>query len=381
MAKILSKKLDFSDGSYPLGGNDEMTFSSQSEHNIEANSILINAKSQSEFQLVSIDALYPGKVGDDLRTKCNAICASHTHYSPMIDDAKPRLGQMSQKAYDKWLACLQDESNSYHASFDTCIFLRANVPLHIYRRLDMPRNLLNKFLNPRVGLFPNEHVEIDNALYVWMFQKSHNVKFVFVYHAGHPVSRHDGTIISADYIASIRQGIREEYGQIPIIFLQGCGADIRPNITKKRRQYLPKFWLNRQFKAPPSIEEQSTIDLTYKTSIQNLKKIGEFSCHEADFEAEQKRLTVKGCEPILYPSLRIGNHFAFHFLPFELSHLFHLNIQARDKRCFLVSCCQDTRGYLPHPQQIDYGGYEVDKSREYMGLETRQELVESEFLI
>ena len=68
-----------------------------------------------------------------------------------------------------------------------------------------------------------------------------DVKFAFVYHAGHPVSRHDSTVISADYIAAIREGIRDIYGQIPIIFLQGCGGDIRPNITKKRRKYLPKL--------------------------------------------------------------------------------------------------------------------------------------------
>lgn len=381
MAKLLSKTLDFSDGPYPLGGNDENSFSTQSEPNIEANSLSIKTKSKSEFQLVSIDALYPGNVGHNLPSKQSAICASHTHYAPMIDDTKPRLGQMSQKAYDKWLACLQDESSFYNVSFDKCIFLNTNVPLHIYRRLDMPRNLMNKVLNPRVGLFPNGYVEIDNALYVWLFQKGQDVKFAFVYHAGHPVSRHDSTVISADYIAAIREGIRDIYGQIPIIFFQGCGGDIRPNITKKRRKYLPKLWLNKRFKAPPSIEEQSAIDLTYKSSIQNLTIIDEFPCCEDDFEAEQKHLTVKGCAPISYPSLRIGTHFTFHFLPFELSHLFHLDIQAQDKRCFLVSCCQNTIGYLPHPQQIVYGGYEVDKSRVFMGLEARQELVESEFLI
>jgi hypothetical protein len=38
---------------------------------------------------------------------------------------------------------------------------------------------------------------------------------------------------------------------------------------------------------------------------------------------------------------------------------------------FIVSCSNHTLGYLPYPNQLSSGGYEVDGSRRYMGLKNR----------
>ena len=230
-------------------------------------------------------------------------------------------------------------------------------------------------------MFPNNRLKIDSNIYVWIFKAKGVPKFAFVYYAGHPVTRHDSEVISSDYIGTIRTQMRKQFGIIPILFMQGCGADIRPNITSKRKSYLPKLWLNNRFKAPPSQEDQSFIDHACRNAIQNLSLEDEFVFDEKKIKLLQKSLKLKGEKPITYPVVSLSAELNFHFLPFELSHLFHLNIQKKVKGCFLVSCSQNTYGYLPHPQQLKYGGYEVDSSRVYMGLKSRQELLESEFLI
>jgi hypothetical protein len=70
----------------------------------------------------------------------------------------------------------------------------------------------------------------------------------------------------------------------------------------------------------------------------------------------------------------IGQQLSFDFLPFEVSHYFHMEAQKKDPMHFLVSCVNDTLGYLPHPRQLSAGGYEVDGSRNCMNLGERVEL-------
>ena len=381
MVKLICKKLDFSDASYSIGGNGRGQFSKQCDQSIECNIVKFNSSLNNNFNLIAIDALYPGKIAKSLPLDKTIICASHSHYSPMIDDQKPKLGEMSHSAFTKWFDCIISTDQEKHTTIDECIHFKAEVPVHIYRRLDYPHHVINRFLNPRVGLFPNETFKIDSHVYVWLFNNKSRAKFAFAYHAGHPVTRHDSLVISSDYVGVIRSELRKRFGNIPIIFMQGCGADIRPNVTTKRRPYLPKLWLNKCFKSPPSQQEQLCIDDAYKSAIKNLTFEGAFVCDEKKIRLSQKTLTLKGQKPIYYPMLSLSNIFDFHFFPFELSHLFHLDTQRKAEGSFLVSCSQDTLGYLPHPKQLRYGGYEVDKSRTYMGLKHRQELLESEILL
>ena len=136
----------------------------------------------------------------------------------------------------------------------------ARVPVQVYRRMDYPRHSLNRFLNARVGLFPNDGLAIDQQVYVWLFEAGSTPQFAMVYHAGHPVSRHSSLSISPDYVGVIRSAIREKWSDMPVLFLQGCGADLRPRIVGRRISRLPFFWLNKKFVAPPSSQQQAWID-------------------------------------------------------------------------------------------------------------------------
>ena len=67
--------------------------------------------------------------------------------------------------------------------------------------------------------------------------------------------------------------------------------------------------------------------------------------------------------------LYFHDNLSFHFLPFEVSHLFHL--KDTNSTNYIVGCAGDTFGYLMHPSQLAFGGYEVDGSRSTMGLKKR----------
>lgn len=379
MIESFSESIYFEPGCC-LGGNAADTMAQSAPQPLELNGISIDRGLSGEFTIATIDALYSGEMATNFGSKRNIFCASHTHYAPMIDANKHLLGGFSNKSFSKWKSSFKTRSLK-NIAVDDCQFFMANVDAHIYRRLDYPRHSLNKFLNSKVGLFPNDSLKFDRSIYVWLFRAADVPCFAFVYHAGHPVSRHRSLEISADYIAAIRSTIRLNWPGIPVLFFQGCGADLRPRILGKRNQFLPRFWLNKKFISPPSLEEEDRIDEMYKNAIHSLQKIKSFDCVSSDFTLKYGRLGICGQEDIVYPKLSINKNFEFHFLPFEMSHLFHLlDRQGQDYR-FLVSCSGDTKGYLPHPLQLPFGGYEVDASRRFMSLKERLKIESAEFLI
>ena len=65
------------------------------------------------------------------------------------------------------------------------------------------------------------------------------------------------------------------------------------------------------------------------------------------------------------PRLTVMDRLEFFFLPFAVSHRYHLDAQAADRSRtkLLDSRAGDVKGYLPHPSQLRFGGYEVDASR------------------
>ena len=139
------------------------------------------------------------------------------------------------------------------------------------------------------------------------------------------------------------------------------------------------FWLNKKFVAPPSSQQQAWVDDSYRTAIESLEVIDSFACKPSDVVLDSATVRLRAQGDIEYPVIRFGDAFRFDFLPFEVSHLFHLRERKHDKSRVLVSCCGDTIGYLPHPSQLLFGGYEVDGSRKYMNLEDRVEIQSAEF--
>lgn len=375
---VFSETLNLPAG-MPMGGYAGKRLSSFECNDLEVNGwSFTDAETGCETELCSIDALYAGDlvnaVSRDHRRRLFA--ASHTHYAPMLDGGKPQLGELAREAVNLYAQAI-NSAPRIQVIPDVCRIYRTDVAVPVYRRFDVPDTTLNRLLTSRAGMYPNAVQGIDRQLYIFEFSSNNRTLFTFLYHACHPVSRHDRMRLSADYVGAARQAVRERFGEVPCLFLLGCAGDIRPNLACKRVAWLPHSRFNWRFERCPSVANEVAVDCAYVDAVRKAPLWQSMPIDVRSLRAEHHPLKLRTQGNIDIPCLIIGDCLRFEFVPFEVSHFFHLTAQQKDPMRFIVSCANHTYGYLPHPKQLSSGGYEVDGSRTCMGLEQRVELKES----
>lgn len=357
----------------PLGGYSEERLSIEASNQLELNGLAFDdPESNARVELCTIDALYAGELVDidPLQNGHRIFAASHTHYAPMLDARKPKLGAIAQQTVSAWRAALH-EATRRSVNPEYCRIYSAEISVPIYRRFDAPDGIINQWLSRHAGMFPNSSQPIDRNLYLFEFGAKGHTDFVLALHACHPVSRADRRRTSPDYVGALRAALRSRFGNVPCLFLLGCSGDIRPAIVRKRIYWLPHNRLNWQFEwSVPSASER-WVDEAYTDAVVNARLLQSIDLLPNCFRVEMKILPLIHQGPIEFPCLSIGAQLHFEFIPFEISHLFHLDAQKQNPMRFIVSCADRTLGYLPHPKQIVAGGYEVDGSRDCMGLSER----------
>lgn len=371
---IFSNKVEIPVGC-PLGGyGDRISSTSTRTAVLEVHGF---GDGESGWEICSVDSLYAGV----LATRGLAsglkrvIAASHTHFAPMIDAAKPDLGLFSKDSAQSFMVGIECAPHRF-SSPDTCTTFSGEVGIPVYRRFDFPENCLNRLLTRYAGFYPNEEHPVDRSVKVFIFSRNNVPEFAFVYHACHPVTRADAQEVSADYVQALREAVLERFGLTTCLFFLGCAGDIRPNLARKRSNWLPKNRLNWRFKYPPTSQDEAYIDDQYRNAVLGANQVDSFPITPAAIQVATKKVKIEGVGLIDVPQLLVGDRLLFSFLPFEVSHRYHLEtLEAPGfPREFIVSCSGDTQGYLPHPSQIPSGGYEVDGSRACMGLSERVEL-------
>lgn len=362
----------------PLGGGDPDRFSKGTGHSLEINGITLTSTNGDEYRLCSVDALYAGRLVDafKLDVQKHIFAASHTHYAPMLDDSKPEIGGFSQSGYDGYVHAIR-HAEKRETQPRRCRFYRAEVDVPVYRRFDYPDNFMNRVLTSRFGFYPNEAREIDRNIYLYEFGDEVTADFVVVYHACHPVTQGIGCELSPDYVGAIREAVRARFDVETVIFLQGCAGDVRPNIAKKRIAWLPRFRLNWKFNWVPSASTVAIINEKYASAVGSANKYREIMLVERSFEVQECQLALMDGRQVSSFRISLANEIEFIFLPFEVSHLYHLDMINAGSSKFIVSCTNDTGGYLSHPSQHRAGGYEVNGSLQFMGQSEKFELKES----
>lgn len=323
-------------------------------------------------ELCSIDALYAGDLarsGPDGGAR-RILAATHTHTAPMLDGGKPRLAPLAAEALQRYRAAL-DGAERRPVEPDRCTVLHGEVTLPVYRRFDHPDTLLNRWLAGRAGLFPNPEHPVDRTLRIFVLGRGEETQAVLVHHACHPVTRHDPQAVSPDYVGAIRAAVADRFGPAPCLFLLGCAGDVRPDFSGPRVAWLPRSRLNWRFRWPPSPEDEARADREYRDAVATAREVDRFPIAAGAISWSERGIEVAGLGRVAVPEVRLGDRVAFAFLPFEVSHRYQLDAQSSGSRTLVVSCADDTRGYLPHPSQLRAGGYEVDGSRAAMGLPHR----------
>lgn len=371
--KVFSRPIHIESGQ-PLGGYSGVRLSTNTSDELELNGVAFcDPATDREIELCTLDALYAGElVDDDAGINVQRIfTASHTHYAPMLDAHKPQLGSVSTQAVSAWRAALR-EAKRHSVEPSSCTIWRAEVPIPIYRRFDVPDSFFNRWLAGHAGMFPNPRQLIDRHVYLFEIGAPGRTDAVIALHACHPVSRADRDRTSPDYVGALRKAVRMRFGDVPCLFLLGCCGDIRPNFARKRVNWLPRNRLNWRFEWPVQPSSEQRADQAYAKAVADAQpwQTLELAPGQA-WRLSSTELPLLHQPNLSITCLQLGDRIRFEFIPFEVSHLFHLAAQKKDPMRFLVSCADRTLGYLPHPSQIAAGGYEVDGSRACMGLAER----------
>lgn len=280
----------------------------------------------------------------------------------MLDRSKPTLGAADEKAIRNYANSI-NIAERLLVDVDLCRIYVGAVTTPVYRRHDYPKTIVNKLLSRYSTMYPNELMEIDKNIYLFEFSADNKPKFVIAYHACHPISRNERLCPSPDYIGTVRNAVRKRFGQIPCLFFLGCAGDVRTNVAEKRISWLPRNRLNWRFSRPTPLKSQHVVDEQYDLAVLEAALSQSFAVSPSSFKVGQRVLRFKDQSDIKIPIIAIGESLKFEFWPFEVSHLFHLEASDKDKMRFIVSCSNRTLGYLPHPTQLEFGGYEVDVSR------------------
>ena len=360
-------------GVYSLGGYGTENFSKASSNKeLEINGInFFDPSSNQTYEIVALDALYPGDLVRSLKKSKSEmiLAASHTHYAPHIDSAKKLLGTVHPQALIDYKSAIEI-ANKHEVFPDKCDMYSADIPISIYRRFDYPKSRFNDFLCANFGMYPNDAQDLDQALRIWVFSENATTRFVIVLFSCHPVSRASRDKISADYVGIIREKIREKFSCRTVLFFQGCSGDVRPNISEKRISWLPKSRLNWRFKHKASKYDVKKFDEELKKGIKKLKLQNSYKLSSNFFSITDHIGCLTNNEKFSYKKLSIQGIAVFHFLPFEVSHLYHLHALKHAENNFIVTCSGPSAGYLCHPTQLKARGYEVEGSSKSQGVKS-----------
>ncbi len=365
--EVFSTRINIPAGSTLAGYQDRIDVPTTVPGELQAHGIVFErADAGASWELCAVDALYAGALASAAAGRM--VAASHTHYAPMIDPGKPRLGRYSAStvaAFERAISA----APRIAIEPDNCVLLRAEVALPVYRRFDHPDTWLNRQLTRRAGFFPNDAQPVDRGLYLLVFRRGDQAVAVIAHHACHPMTRADARRASGDYVQAVRAAVVERLGTPHCVFLLGCNGDVRPNFAEKRKVWLPRIRLNWRFKRTPTALDQEAADSLYREAVLRAEPIDKFSFGPDDARLSSVALEFPAVGALQVPRLDLGGRVAFTFMPYEVSHRYRIEAIARDghPRGFIVSCAGDTRGYLPHPSQLRAGGYEVLGSRLYMG--------------
>ena len=192
----------------------------------------------------------------------------------MIDSKKPMLGEFSEVALNIWKDSFYNKKSQVY-EIDSISYFRANSCIPIYRRYDNRGNMFGLLTNRFIGMFPNSKKAVDKSINIYIFNSKEKARFCLIWHCCHPVSRRRRNVYSADFVAIIRKTIRERFGEIPVIFLNGPSGDIRPKMLRKRIKFLPEWSFNLKFSSPNLLDE-SYVDETYEKAIKEMVFIKNF---------------------------------------------------------------------------------------------------------
>ena len=358
---------------------------------LEANVLVVRGVS-SRAVIVSTDLLYPGETLRGLLLENLGIAdkpeelflsASHTHFAPMTAPLMPRLG-VADASYVSYvfrqIAGLIKSLEGAGAPCD-CTFHEARAHHSMNRRLSRVR-LTKSGLTAGAGWGPNPAGERDEGVRVLKFSKPDGEPAALIWnYACHPNAFHDRMQISADYPGVVRSRLRAEFGNIPILFLQGFSGDVRPpfaGIPSGIMGFARRVLLGPQFRTPLRAEweewSSSLADCVTAIARSSPAKLKISSPMSKRFEIPENEFSSSdGRNKSLFWHLLDCRGFRIVGINAEPVVEYRRLIEKYlpGTPVLTAGCLDQTHCYLPSDAMISGRGYEVEGFRQLMGFDGR----------
>jgi hypothetical protein len=367
---------------FPLGGYSRRTkvFEKIADQ-LEANILIARTDGDNEAIVVTLDLLYVGdalresilnKLGLNDHPEVLFLAASHTHFAPMVQYGTPRLG-MPDPEYVEFVASrVADMIKHLHSVKRevTATLHEGEADHSINRRLKRIR-VTRTGVRLCTALGPNQHGERDESVRVCKLTDASGVPVVILWnYACHPTGYPGQLHVSADFPGIVRQRLRCQYGNIPILFFQGCSGDVRPPFVRQVRDL--RSWLMCIMRGPrfgpPSLEEWKRWAESLATRIAGIAATQGKALHLESPSFKRTMLPVEsvatGKASVKRFALHIGDFGDLCLLGIGAELVVRYRALLKEavpsaKTFFTVSCIDQTHGYLPTRDMLPDGGYEV----------------------
>ena len=181
------------------------------------------------------------------------LLASHTHYAPATDRACARLGVPDVHFVDQLAAAAEDlvrqmqQADPLDISWEV---FQGHLKHSINRRRNWPFPTIGRTYGWRlrsVSMAPNPSGPRDELATVVLLRKLDDgqVLAALWHYTCHPTAVVPENVVSADYPGAVRAAMRQRFGEIPCVFVQGFCGDIRPDIRVSQ----PIGWRERMRRA------------------------------------------------------------------------------------------------------------------------------------
>ena len=325
------------------------------------------------------------------------LLASHTHFAPATDRACAPLGIPDEQFVTDVAEAAENlvrrmlQASPVECSVET---KRGRLDHSINRRRYWPLPTVGRTYGFRLTstvMAPNPHAPTDELATVLLLRRADDdgVIAAIWHYTCHATAVIPPDVISADFPGAVRRILRQRFGDIPCVFVQGCCGDISPRIAGSRvregiagrlRRFARKMISGPTF--PPRIAEdwvrwsenlaagvaaiagqpadKAHAPATLSTGAAQIPLAGFFAGNAPD-----KPLTVQ--------ILRLGEAVELVALSAEVTlgwqSILDSALPADEGRLRLYAgYLGAVFGYLPTPRQIGEGGYEVTGFQRLFGL-------------
>jgi hypothetical protein len=325
------------------------------------------------------------------------LLASHTHFAPGTDRACAALGEPDARFIDVAAAATEQLVVKMLGDEPMAIRLdirRGKLDHSINRRRFWPLPTLSRSYGFRPSCFamaPNPDGATDELATVILLRRADNDATIgAVWHyTCHATAVAPSDVISADFPGAARRGLRQQFGEMPVIFAQGFCGDISPNKGRSKvasgfREGLLR--LKRMLIAgptfPPSTQEnwQSWSESLAAAIVRIALAAPETSCSPVALATGSAVVPLSAFfdgttpdKPLTAQVLTLGGDIELVALSAEVTveweAILGREAPVRDGVLRLYAGYLGALyGYLPTAEQVREGGYEVEGFQPLFGL-------------